>query len=48
MERYQQVNPVSVVDNIDFEAVDKILETERVKTYRYLQNAIANIKSNEK
>ena len=48
LERYQPVNVVEKLDNLDFKHSEEVLNTEREKAYKYVNNAINSIKKNEK
>lgn len=48
MSRYQQDNPVSYIDRIEFERVDGILAKERLKIYSYLKDSILAINNYER
>lgn len=48
LERYQPQSPVEILDEIDFDQAEKILVEEREKAYKYVNNAITEIKEHEK
>ena len=39
---------VEKLDNLDFKHSEEVLNTEREKAYKYVNNAINSIKKNEK